>query len=113
MLSLLSLYFLFNPSQFQFFPKCPFHEITGYYCPGCGSQRAIHDVLQLHILEAFSHNALMITTLFGGIAFFIADKKRFQHLIYHPKTPIIILVIVLLFWILRNIAIEPFLFLAP
>ena len=27
------------------YPTCPFLAITGWYCPGCGSLRAVHDLL--------------------------------------------------------------------
>ncbi len=67
----LSLYFLFNPSTSIFFPKCPFHTITGLYCPGCGSQRAIHDMMHLNIFEAINHNALMFFAFTFGIGLYL------------------------------------------
>ena len=38
---------------------CLFYELTGLYCPGCGSGRAAIALLHGHVLEAFSHNALL------------------------------------------------------
>ena len=38
---------------------CWFYELTGLYCPGCGSGRAAIALLRGHVLEAFSHNALL------------------------------------------------------
>ncbi len=35
------LYRTHNPSGNIYFPKCPFRELTGLKCPGCGSQRAV------------------------------------------------------------------------
>ena len=42
--------FFFNPSSpaNQFFPKCPFRLVTGWQCPGCGSTRALYQLLHLH-----------------------------------------------------------------
>jgi hypothetical protein len=40
-------------------------------------------------------------------------KVVLPNIAYHPRTPWIILVIVVLFWILRNIPIVPFSWLAP
>jgi hypothetical protein len=107
----LSLYFLFNPSTSNFFPKCPFHTITGLYCPGCGSQRAIHDMMHLNIFEAINHNALMLFTFTFGIGLYLYSKKKFSDLIYHPKSPLIIFGIIFLFGVLRNL--DEFHFLAP
>ena len=107
----LSLYFLFNPSTSNFFPKCPFHTITGFYCPGCGSQRAIHDMMHLNIFEAINHNALMFFTFTFGIGLYLYSKKKFSGLIYHPKSPFIIFGEIFLFGVLRNI--DVFHFLAP
>lgn len=37
-------------------PKCIFKLVTGYDCPGCGFQRAIHALLHGHIAEAIRYN---------------------------------------------------------
>ena len=41
------LYYFFNPSVERFFPSCPFYTATGWQCPGCGSQRAIHELFDV------------------------------------------------------------------
>ena len=112
-LLLVSLYYFFNPTVSNFFPKCPFHTITGLYCPGCGSQRAIHDLMHLNIFEAINHNALMFFMFtFGiGLYLYLYCKKKFSDLIYHPKSPLIIFGIIFLFGVLRNL--DKFHFLAP
>jgi len=109
------LYFSINPANQIWFPKCPIHESFGIYCSGCGSQRAIHDLLHLRIGEAFSHNMLMIPAfILIGIEFTmrIGYPKR-QSLFYYTKTPIVLLVVILLFTVLRNINAYPFTLLAP
>jgi hypothetical protein len=110
-LLLVSLYYFFNPTVSNFFPKCPFHTITGLYCPGCGSQRAIHDLMHLNIFEAINHNALMFFMFTFGIGLYLYSKKKFSDLIYHPKSPLIIFGIIFLFGVLRNL--DKFHFLAP
>jgi len=113
------LFFYVNPSNVNFFPKCPLYATTGIYCPGCGSQRATHQLLHLNILGVLQQNILY---LFGVllIAYHLIVtslnlffKKHIYNYIYHPKTPIIILIIVIVFWILRNIPYYPFTLLAP
>lgn len=110
-LLLVSLYYFFNPTVSNFFPKCPFHTITGLYCPGCGSQRAIHDLMHLNIFGAINHNALMFFAFTFGIGLYLYSKKKFYDLIYHPKSPLIIFGIIFLFGVLRNL--DKFHFLAP
>ena len=59
----LAVLFLFNPAQSAFYPFCLFHKFTGYQCPGCGSLRALHQVLHGNLLEALRLNALLVLTL--------------------------------------------------
>lgn len=112
-LGMLSLYFLYNPTDVSLFPDCPFYKATGAYCPGCGSQRAIHDLAHFRILDALSHNFLMVITLPAGLLLFLYSKEKFNMIMYHPKSPYIIFGIIFLFWILRNLDITPFHYLAP
>jgi len=109
------LYFFANPNGQVFFPKCPIYHHLGIYCSGCGSQRAIHDLLHFRIKEAVSHNLLLIPAL---VLLLTEFDMRFLHpekksLFYYRKTPLIILVVVILFTILRNIKSFPFNYLAP
>lgn len=117
--ALLILYYAINPSTVNFLPKCPLYLTTGFYCPGCGSQRATHHLLNFNFLGVAQQNVLYILGLlfiayhFFIIAFNFVFKKNIYNYTYHPKTPIIILIIVIIFWVLRNITIYPFSLLAP
>ena len=55
--------FFFNPSQFAFYPVCAFHRTTGLLCPGCGSLRALHQLLHGHFAAAFHFNAFLVCSL--------------------------------------------------
>ncbi len=113
------IYISINPSEVDFLPKCPLYATTGIYCPGCGSQRAVHNLLNFSLIEAIRYNSLLILSMiilgyhFSIIIINKVFKKHIYNYIYHPKTPIIILVIVIIFWILRNIPVYPFSLLAP
>jgi hypothetical protein len=115
----LSFYYFFNPENSALFPKCPLYVWTGLYCPGCGSQRAIHSLLHFRVLEVFHYNLLLIPAgvfVLYHLAIPLVRKttgKKLPNYLYHPLTPWIILAIVILFWILRNIRITPFDWLAP
>ncbi len=39
---------------------CPFLEVTGHYCPGCGGLRAIHDLLGLDVAGAWDMNPMVV-----------------------------------------------------
>jgi len=52
--------FFFNPGQHGFYPFCLFHRMTGLQCPGCGSLRALHQLLHGNVLEALRLNALLV-----------------------------------------------------
>src|SRR5438067_2053494 len=56
------LYFL-DPAHFDFYPKCAFYQSTGLLCPGCGSLRALHQLLHGHWAEALRFNALLVLFL--------------------------------------------------
>lgn len=117
-LGLLGLVFLFytlNPSGQAFFPQCPTYKYLGIYCSGCGSQRAIHDLLHLRFRDALSHNLLLIPAV---ILILIELYMRIvtphkKSILYRRTAPIVVLIVLLLFMIIRNIPKEPFTFLAP
>ncbi|RLJ69002.1 uncharacterized protein DUF2752 [Lacinutrix venerupis] len=116
---LLALYFLYNPSHSAFFPKCIFYKTTGLHCPGCGSQRALHDVLQGNFIAGLKHNfllILLIVVLIYKVALFTLEKfysKKYNSLLNNPKVLKAILIIIILYWVLRNIPVYPFTILAP
>lgn len=107
------IYTVFDPAESALFPKCPFHALTGLDCPGCGSQRAIHALLQGHFQEALKANALFIAALpYLGLWIILEAlskicnsqaSRRLQSSLYGSKAAIAVLVIIILFWIIRNI----------
>lgn len=60
---LLLVYGILDPEKTPCFPRCPFFIATGWKCIGCGSQRALHDLLNLDISNAFRHNAFFVCFL--------------------------------------------------
>lgn len=114
------LYFLFNPVQYTFFPECPFHAFTGWYCPGCGSQRALHALLHGRLIEAAGFNLLTVMllpfVLYSAVvwtanAFFSTRWK--QDIFYKPWFAKCLLLVVLLFAVLRNLPVAALQWLAP
>lgn len=104
------VYYLFSPLESSFFPKCPFHSITGLDCPGCGSQRALHYLTHFEIKKAFLSNPLLIMAIpyiLTGIYFeYFGGKEnypRMRKILFGKNAAVIVLIVVLLFWIGRNL----------
>ena len=57
------IFFAFDPTKVTFFPPCLFHELTGLDCPGCGAQRALHQLLHGNIIAAVRLNAMFVVSL--------------------------------------------------
>jgi hypothetical protein len=116
---LVFLYFRFDPASTSFFPECPFHLLTNFDCPGCGSQRAIHSLLQGNIRQAADFNFLLVLFLpflainFGFKIYSVLNKKEVKwKAVNHPVTPKIVFGLVVLFWVVRNMSIAPFTYFA-
>lgn len=97
--------------EVDFFPSCPFKSMTGLACPGCGSQRALHHLLNFELGSAFQKNALLVLSIPYILLGFIFDQQKQpakKQLVWrkrlYGKTAIwIVLAVVILFWILRNL----------
>ena len=50
------VYALVDPTSSALFPKCPMKLLTGYQCPSCGVQRALHALMNGHLLQALAYN---------------------------------------------------------
>src|SRR4030095_2188 len=55
--------FVFEPGKSGFFPPCPFRLLTGFTCPGCGTTRALHQILHGHFAAAFMLNPLLLLAI--------------------------------------------------
>ena len=113
------LFFVLDPVKHDVFPRCLFNSLTGYYCPGCGSQRAVHSLLHLDFAGVVSYNFLFLPGILLIVYHYVHPvlNKSFNwklpNILYNKHTPWIILTVVVIFWILRNIPIYPFSALAP
>ena len=114
--AILLLYFFVEPKN-GILPKCFFHELTGLYCPGCGVQRSFHALLNGHILTAIDYNLLFILFLpliiYFILAFALNKKHPSSSFIYKPVFSFTVVIVVVSFWVLRNIPVIPFSWLAP
>ena len=104
---LLPLYFL-DPAGSAVFPPCPLHRVTGFYCPGCGSTRAIHSLLRGDLAGALSKNPLMVVAIPFVVLLYARPAWGRGRAV-----PWIALAILLGYGILRNVNAFPFILLTP
>ncbi len=57
------VFFVFDPTKVALFPPCMFHKFTGLDCPGCGAQRALHELLHGNLIAALRLNTMFILSL--------------------------------------------------
>jgi len=114
--AILLLYFFVEPKN-GILPKCFFHELTGLFCPGCGVQRSFHALLNGYILTAIDYNLLFILLLpliiYFILAFALGKKHPSSSFIYKSAFSFAVVIVVISFWVLRNIPYTPFTWLAP
>jgi hypothetical protein len=99
--------YLFDPTYHSFYPRCLFHQMTGLFCPGCGSLRSFHQLLHGRLVSALHFNALLVLSLPLGV--WMAARRWLDRLIGRPPSDLfrpymlwIGLALVLLFGLLRN-----------
>jgi uncharacterized integral membrane protein len=101
--------------------QCTFHTLTGLHCPGCGGQRALHYLLHGEFLKALRNNILFVTGLPVLIYMYwlvvetwgMKKCRNTNGFFYSTMFAKIVLIILLLFFVLRNIPFVPFIYLAP
>lgn len=106
--------YAFEPGKSGFFPPCMFRALTGLTCPGCGSTRAMHQILHGHFVAAFMLNPLFLL----AIPFLLYALFRYSVVAMRGETPrrntlppsyiYALFVIVVSFWIFRNTPLYPF-----
>lgn len=110
---------LFNPAGSGLYPPCPFRYLTGLNCPGCGTLRALHQLLHGHPLVALDLNPLLIFGLPIMLYVFlsyalVAARGRGLPRVFIPTALIwVIFWVIIAYWVLRNIPVYPFTILAP
>ena len=101
-------YFFIDPADSPVSLQCAFYRITGYKCPGCGIQRALHAALHGDFQTAIRYNYSLVVTLPVLALYLVVWYKhdsmpRLASYLESLPTMIILLILVLAWWIIRNI----------
>ncbi|MCL3861876.1 DUF2752 domain-containing protein [Actinotalea sp. K2] len=106
-----------SPYRSGTYPTCPLLALTGLYCPGCGSLRATHDLVNLDVVAALGMNPLTPLALLFLLTSWVAWTWRSvtgrpRRWLAPPWALWALLVVILAFAVARN---TPFLapWLAP
>jgi len=97
--------------EHSFFPACPVKALTGFDCPGCGSQRAIHALLNGNFKAALYSNPLLMLLMpylavnlyFIRLPFLTAKQLKWRNFLFGYPAMLILSTLIVLFTILRNI----------
>jgi len=73
------------------FPTCPFHAMTGWYCPGCGGLRMTHDLLHGNLSAAVVDNVFVLIGLPLLIAWLVVRLRLGKRLMSVPAIATIII----------------------
>lgn len=97
-----------DPNKPGHYPTCPFLFVTGYYCPGCGSLRAVHAIMHGDLIQAVHRNPL--TVVFLPYLVWVWVLWLYRGITGRPRGDLAppwaiwtLLVVVIAFWVLRNL----------
>lgn len=107
-MGVVSLYYWFDPSTSGWFPRCTFFVFTGWKCPSCGSQRAIHLLLHGNFELAWTQNALLFVALPYLLLLLLARLMRKTlpqgySWLTHQWVVLSFMLLTIVWWIVRNL----------
>jgi hypothetical protein len=114
-----ALLFFVDPRAHQVFLPCPFHLVTGLYCPFCGGLRMVHDLAHGQLVAALHDDALALPLLAIAVLAWlnVAVGSWLGRPVVRVRRPGWLwpaVVVVLVAWtILRNLPFGPFTALRP
>lgn len=100
------------------YPPCPVHALTGWWCPGCGSTRAVNALAQGEVLLAWGYNPLLLVFLALGAGWWLGrsglipqkahqvlqrGNEAWRHLTHGYGTTMGLLVVVVTYGLARNL----------
>lgn len=97
-----------DPNQPGHYPTCPWLLLTHMYCPGCGFLRMVHALGHGQIGHAFGLNPfafamLPVMAYAWGRWLVRSVRRRPRESVLHPVFIWGFLVLVIAFWIVRNL----------
>lgn len=99
---------LVDPNVAGHYPICPWLAVTGTYCPGCGSLRAIHALAHGDPSNAMARNPLAVLAIcWLAIWFVVWARRAITGRVRTSMAPAWVLYgilgLILTYWLARNI----------
>lgn len=104
-----------DPHRAGSYGWCPFHALTGLWCPGCGGLRAVNDLTHLEVGAALGSNAVVVGLVLGAVvAYALWARRRWRGRAggparwtavlarQSPRLAVVALALIGLFTVLRN-----------
>ena len=105
-----------QPDTVSWLPVCPFHQLTGLWCPGCGTTRMLHYLVHGELRMALRQNVMALVAL-PGVCYALSRELWPSLKIAWPAVSNGLTVsfasMLILFGVARNIPVSPFSWLAP
>jgi hypothetical protein len=114
-----AIVYRFPPTENSLYPRCYFHSLTGLHCPGCGATRAVHALIHGDLAQAAAYNLLFVCFLPALVAWAacqwwsLLTGRPLPSWRLPPWTTRALFVVVLVYWVVRNLPFAPFTYLAP
>lgn len=98
-------YYNVDPAAGGTAPRCLLRALTGYDCPGCGTQRALHALLHGRVAEAWHYNAALFFAVPLAAAYAAEDHlpAGVARVLRAPAFILGIAAAIAAWWILRNL----------
>jgi len=112
----------FPPTESPFYPKCQLHSLTGLHCPGCGMTRLAAALVRGDMSQAAAYNLVGLAAT-PVVAIWALQQvwawmwgvtpRRWFSPKWHARVAALFVAVVAVFFVLRNVPVEPFTLLAP
>lgn len=97
-----------DPNEPGHYPVCPFLDLTGLYCPGCGGLRCAHALARFDVPEALAYNAFAVAMV-PLVAFILlrwtvrSARGRVRMSAADPRLVRLLVAGILVFAVVRNL----------
>lgn len=107
-MSLAVAYYIFDPAEVKWMPRCLWKMTTGTDCPGCGSQRMAHALMHGDFVGAWHSNAYALCMIPLILLLLCLELYRDKYLklyqkVHSPWVLWTLVASVFVWWIARNL----------
>ncbi len=106
------------PGGQSLLPPCPLYALTGVWCPGCGSGRALYSLMHGDFASFVTYNPAVLVMIGIAVTWAViklGDRRqgRAEPRVFPYRLSLALITTLFVFAGLRNIPVEPFVWLAP